>query len=79
MEQQNKEVYLLEDLYVLPKEESDQVALCFNNEKYTFSDLRWSVDHFCHTLYDKGVRPGNHVALLGMNSFNWLVAFYAII
>lgn len=71
--------YLFEDIYNLDEEKSKGAALWFKGNLYTFDELRKSVDYFAHLLVKKGVKKGDHVALLGMNSYNWLIAFYAIV
>ena len=71
--------YLFEDIYKLNEADSKKVAIVFERKKYTYYDIDKSVDYYCHHLVSKGVKPGDHVALLGMNSFNWLIAFFAIV
>lgn len=71
--------YIFEDLYKLPSELKQKRALYFKGTLYTFDELDRSVNHFASLLKEKGVKPKDHVALLAMNSYNWLVAFYAII
>lgn len=71
--------YLFEDIYRVGEEHSKTVALNFKGVSYTFAELEKSVDYFCHQLVKLGVKKGDHVGLLSMNCYNWLVAFYAII
>ena len=71
--------YLFEDIYKLDEINSQKIGINFKGTPYTFKEIEKSVDYYCKILIDKGIKPGDHVALLGMNSFNWLVAFYAII
>ena len=71
--------YLFEDIYKLDENERDKVAINFKGVSYTFYELERSVDYYCHFLSKQGVKKGDHVALLGMNCYNWLVTFYAII
>lgn len=73
------ENYLFEDIYKLDEEKSQIIGLNFKGTPYTFKEIERSVDYYCHVLISKGVKPGDHVALLGMNCYNWLIAFYAII
>ena len=73
------ENYLFEDIYKLGEEKSQIIGLNFKGTPYTFKEIERSVDYYCHVLVSKGVKPGDHVALLGMNCYNWLIAFYAII
>ena len=71
--------YLFEDIYKVSEEDSKKIAIVFERKKYTYKEIEKSVDYYCHYLVSKGVKQGDHVALLGMNSFNWLVAFFAIV
>ena len=73
------ENYLFEDIYKLDEEKSQIIGLNFKGTPYTFKEIERSVDYYCHVLVSKGVKPGDHVALLGMNCYNWLIAFYAIV
>ncbi len=71
--------YLFEDIYKLSDEDSDKIGLNFKGTNYTFKEIEKSVDYFAHLLKEKGVKKGDHVALLGMNCYNWIIAFYAIV
>ena len=71
--------YLFEDIYKLDEEKSQQIGINFKKTDYTFKEIEKSVDYYCHLLVKKGVQPGDHVALLGMNCYNWIIAFYAIV
>lgn len=71
--------YLFEDIYKVNDELKDKTAIWFKKTKYSFFELEQSINYFAKKLLDKGVKPNDHVALLSINSFNWLVAFYAII
>lgn len=69
--------YLFADIYQNARQ--DDPAVWFEERTYTYGEMRRSVDYYARFLVSQGVKPGNHVALLGVNSYNWLVAFYAII
>ena len=71
--------YLFEDIYSLGEDKCLEYGVNFKNTNYTFKEISQSVDYYCHLLVSKGVKPGDHVGLLGMNCYNWLIAFYAII
>ena len=47
-------------------------------DKYTFFVLK-TVDYFANILLKMGVKKDDHVAILSMNSFNWIASFYAVI
>lgn len=71
--------YLFEDIYKLDDEKSKINAISFKGVKYTYKEVEKSVDYYCHKLVEAGVKKGDHVGLLGMNCYNWLIAFYAIV
>ena len=70
--------YLFEDIYKVPEAKKGVTAIWFERALYTFGELEQSVYAYARFLLERGVKPGDHVALLGVNSYNWLVAFYAI-
>lgn len=71
--------YIFEDIYKVSEDKQNIPALSFKGVSYTFKELNDSVNYFASKLIKKGVKPHDHVALLGMNSYSWVVAFYAII
>ena len=75
----NVDNYLFEDIYKLDEDKCHKPGVNFRGISYTFKEIELSVDYYCHLLVNNGVKPGDHVALLGMNGYNWLIAFYAII
>ena len=44
----------------------------------TYAELRERIIHAQAKLRDRGIKRGDHVAIIGLNSIDWLVAFYAI-
>ncbi len=46
--------------------------------KYTWSEIDKLSQIIARDLYDRGVRKGTHVGLMGMNSVNWVLTFFAI-
>ena len=71
--------YIFEDIYKVNEDNRDKIAISFKGVDFTFFELEQSVNYFARLLLDKGVKPNDHIALLSLNSFNWVVAFYAII
>ena len=71
--------YLFEDIYRVEQQRKNQIAVWFAGKEYTYGDIERSVDYYATFLSHQGVKQGDHVALLSVNSFNWLIAFYAII
>lgn len=77
----NKEIknYVFSDIYEVPEEKSNKIAICFEKKKYSYNELSKSVDYFANVLLKMGVKKDDHVAILSMNSFNWIAVFYAVI
>ena len=77
----NKEInnYIFSDIYEVPEEYSQKIAVCFEKKKYSYNELSKSVDYFANILLKMGVKKDDHVAILSMNSFNWIASFYAVI
>lgn len=71
--------YIFNDIYDLDEEKRSKNALYFKGDTFTFSELSRSVNYLASLLKEKGVKKDDHVALISMNSYNWVVAFYAII
>ena len=71
--------YIFEDIYKVNKAQQKKTAISFKGVNYSFFELEQSVNYFAKKLIDIGIKPNDHVALLSLNSFNWVVAFYAII
>ena len=77
----NKEIknYIFSDIYEVPDELSKKIAICFDKKKYSYKELSKAVDYFSSLLLKMGVKKDDHVAILSMNSFNWIASFYAVI
>ena len=77
----NKEIknYIFSDIYEVPEEHLQKNAICFEKENYSYSELSKAVDYFANILIQMGVKKDDHVAILSMNSFNWIATFYAVI
>ncbi|MBR6331894.1 MAG: acyl--CoA ligase [Dehalococcoidales bacterium] len=71
--------YLFTDMYELEEGTAQKVAITFKGRKYTFEELSLSVNYFANKLIEMGVKEGDHVALLSMNSYNWFIAFLSIV
>jgi len=57
----------------------DRTALVFYGNKISFGDLRDKVDRLANALRDMGVRKGDVVAMLMLNSPEYVIAFYAVL
>lgn len=44
----------------------------------TYSELRERIIRAQAKFRDRGIKPGDHVAIIGLNSIEWVIAFYAI-
>ncbi|MBE6134416.1 MAG: acyl--CoA ligase [Erysipelotrichaceae bacterium] len=71
--------FLFEDIYRAEEEKKDVVGVWFDGASFTYAEIEKSVDFYADFLSKHGVSKGDHVALLGVNCYNWLIAFYAII
>jgi len=56
-----------------------KTAIIFYGNKITFEQLRDKVDRFATALSQLGVKKGDTVALLMLNSPEFVIAFYAAI
>ena len=55
----------------------DSPALSAGDEQLAYRDLAGLVGHLAARLAGLGVRSGDRVAILGINSIEWIVAFLA--
>lgn len=76
----NKEIknYVFSDVYEVTEEYANKNAICFEKQMYTYTDLDKAINYFANILIKMGVKKDDHVAILSMNSFNWIASFYAI-
>lgn len=71
--------YLFDDIFKAHPENKNLACVWFDGVSYSYDEMDKSIDYYARFLVEKGVKKGDHVALLGVNSYNWLVAFFAII
>ena len=57
----------------------DRTALIFYGAKISYSQLKEHVDRFAAALYDLGVRKGDRVALLLLNSPQFIIAYFGVL
>lgn len=57
----------------------DKTAVIFYGRKISYRDLREKVDRFATALADLGIKKGDRVALLLLNSPEHIIAFYGVI
>ena len=55
-----------------------KTALVSDGARFTFSDLEAKSNAFANGLVATGIKPGETVTLYGPNSWQWLVAYYAV-
>ena len=53
-------------------------ALVFNDERYSFLEVRERIDEVARGLIHLGVNPGDHVALWLMNRPEWIFTMFAL-
>ncbi|MCK9248119.1 MAG: long-chain-fatty-acid--CoA ligase [Solirubrobacteraceae bacterium] len=64
-------------LSVAARRTPDREALVFDGRRRTYAELDRDVTRTARVLADRGVRPGDRVALVAGNSDRFVVAFYA--
>ena len=57
--------YIFEDIYKVSEDKQNIPAISFKGVTYTFKELNDSVNYFAAKLLKKGVKPNDHVGLLG--------------
>lgn len=70
---------LLDEFERFTSEFADKIALDFFGAQTTYRELRSAVAYVAGNLYARGVRPGDHVALLMPTCPQHVVAFYAVL
>ncbi|HEV2011392.1 MAG TPA: long-chain-fatty-acid--CoA ligase [Candidatus Limnocylindria bacterium] len=58
--------------------DADRVALLFNEHRWTYGELDEAAVRLANGLRTLGVERGDRVALLGRNSVEWVVAYFAV-
>ena len=53
-------------------------ALVFEDQRYTFAEVRERVDEVARGLIELGVKPGDHVALWLLNCPEWIFTMFAL-
>src|SRR5947207_12245187 len=56
----------------------DKEALIVDDRSFAFGELEALSNSFANGLAAAGVQPGDRVTLYGPNSWQWMVAYYAI-
>lgn len=57
----------------------NKIALCSDNQNYTYKELNRITDIYAANLLDMGIKKGDHVVIWGCNSANWFINFISII
>ena len=58
---------------------SDYLAITLNDVDITYGELNKKVNKFAHALTKKGVKKGDRVCLLLVNSPTYVIAFFAVL
>lgn len=58
---------------------SDKISCVFYGNKISYKELREKVDRFANALSHLGVKKGDRVALLLLNSLEYIIAFFAVL
>ena len=57
---------------------ASQEALCFENKRWSFSEIKSHVDKLARGLIGVGVKPGDKVCLWMTNCPEWIYTFFAV-
>ena len=60
------------------KESGDHVLLQSDHDRYTWEDIEYASQIIAADLSALGVHAGSHVGICGVNSINWILAFFAL-
>ena len=71
--------YVFEDIYNVDNEDKNKILFTFKGEKYSIEEVRLSINYLSNLLIEKGIKKGDHVTLLSLNSYNWIIAYFSII
>lgn len=58
---------------------SDKVAYVYQGESFTWQQVKEDVDLAATTLLSSGVVRGDHVGILGVNSYRWIIGMFACV
>jgi acyl-CoA synthetase (AMP-forming)/AMP-acid ligase II len=67
------------DVLALAERWGDRPHVVQGDRVFSFDDLRTAVDVRARDLVDRGVRRGDRVVILGWNSPEWIINFWAIV
>lgn len=62
----------------LHRQNGDGIAYFFDNQPYTWRDVDEDSDRIALALLAQSVTKGAHVGLLGVNTYAWIVFFFAV-
>ncbi len=63
--------------FLLSAGHPDDIAVVDGTTTRTYAELRSAAAHLVTVLHERGVAPGDRIALLGPNSFFWIAAYLA--
>ncbi len=61
------------------KKQPDAPAVFCDGVMFSYKELDDSINACTAYLIEKGIKKGDHVALWGYNSINWVISFYSIV
>jgi len=71
--------YNFADLFELAADKvPDRVAIIDKRREVTFRELDERSTRFAHALQAAGVKPGDHVGILGTNCIEWVEAMFGV-
>lgn len=57
----------------------DNPALIVKDGIYTWNDIRCIVDALCEDMLEMGIKKGDHVGIIGINSDSWIFHYFATV
>ena len=73
-----REFTMAELLFRRRREQGDDIAYFFDGTPYTWQAADEDSDRTALALMERGVDKGTHVGLLGVNTYAWIVFYFAI-
>ncbi len=73
-------IKLLADIFdKLTPEQEQHLALRCGGRECTYGEMAKAIDLLAGELIERGIKPGEHVALWSFNSLQWVISYMAII
>lgn len=70
---------MVDVFYEAVSQSPDRLALVQGDQQLTYADLRTHVHKLANALTKRGLQKGDHVALMMVNSMEYVISYYAIL